>query len=387
MTVEHTFTAEIKAQLNKFFPDDADAILNASPLLQYINLKTKSAQKGSKSRGSFANLYAIYVLVEDYLNGNFDENSGYKDYAGAQFSPLFKRQRELPFGRKLQNHALNDRLNGEFRKFFPQEQILPIIRNVATNRYWFNEKLLIVKANKKTFNIAETVISIIDAYIRTKQDSFTKFIETFEGIRSLEDGVSTGTATELIVNMLAPNVDARIFEIVSYSILKYHYHHQVVFFGFDLKKLKKENLALYKTGRTNANDGGIDFVMRPLGRFFQVTETTDVRKYFLDIDKIQRFPITFVVKSEDTVAQLTDKIREKAQEQYPVTAVVQRYMDCIEEIINVPILLEHFESAISKGYLNAIVDEIIRQSKVEFNYLDAEAPGESEDGDPDELVE
>ena len=50
---------------------------------------------------------------------------------------------------------------------------------------------------------------------------------------------------------------------------------------------------LYKTGRTNANDGGIDFVMRPLGRFFQVTETVDVNKYFLDIDKIQRFPLTF----------------------------------------------------------------------------------------------
>lgn len=379
MIVEHTFTAEIKAQLSKSFPDDADAILSASPLLQYINLKTKSAQKGSKSRGSFANLYAIYVLVEDYLKGNFDENGGYKDYAGAQFSPLFKRQRELPFGRKLQNHALNDRLNGEFHKFFPQEQILPVIRNVATNRYWFNEKLLIVRANKKAFNIAKTVISIVDAYITAKQDSFTKFIKAFEGIRSLEDGVSTGTATDLIVNMLAPNVDARIFEIVSYSVLKYYYHHQVVFFGFGPEKLQKENLTLYKTGRTNANDGGIDFVMRPLGRFFQVTETTDVRKYFLDIDKIQRFPITFVVKSEEPVAQLTNKIREKAQEQYPVTTVVQRYMECIEEIINVPILLEHFEFAISKGYLNAVVDEIIRQSKVEFNYLDEEISGESED--------
>ena len=46
--------------------------------------------------------------------------------------------------------------------------------------------------------------------------------------------------------------------------------------------------------------------MTPLGRFFQVTETTDVNKYFLDIDKVQRFPITFVVKSTDT----EDEIRE-----------------------------------------------------------------------------
>ncbi len=33
-----------------------------------------------------------------------------------------------------------------------------------------------------------------------------------------------------------------------------------------------------------------------------------------------------------------------------------------------PILIERFKEAIGKGYLNAIIDEIIRQSKVEFNY-------------------
>jgi len=44
--------------------------------------------------------------------------------------------------------------------------------------------------------------------------------------------------------------------------------------------VEEDNLELYKTGRTNANDGGIDFVMKPLGRFFQVTETTDVKNTF-----------------------------------------------------------------------------------------------------------
>lgn len=43
---------------------------------------------------------------------------------------------------------------------------------------------------------------------------------------------------------------------------------------------------MYKTGRTNANDGGIDFVMRPVGRFFQVTEVNNYDKYLLDIDKV-----------------------------------------------------------------------------------------------------
>ncbi len=367
--MEHKFTPTILDKLKAAFGDDADAVYKASPLLQYINIKTKSAERGSKARGSFANLYAIYVLAEDYIKGKFGEKRPYKDYEGAQFSTLFKRQRELPFGQKLQNHALNARLNDEFHRYFPQVEVRPIIR--VDTKYWFNETLLIVTANKKKFNISNSIIAIIDSYIGAKQDAFTKFIETFEKLRDLEAGggaANRDKAIAEITEMLAPNVDARIFEIVSYSILKYFYYHQVVFFGFDIKKLQKENLTLYKTGRTNANDGGIDFVMRPLGRFFQVTETTDVRKYFLDIDKIQRFPVTFVVKSEDGVDALKANIKEKAAEQYPVTAVVDRYMACIEELINVPILIERFKEAIGKGYLNAIIDEIIRQSKVEFNY-------------------
>lgn len=371
--MEHKFTPTIFEKLKAAFGEDSEAVYTASPLLQYINIKTKSAERGSKARGSFANLYAIYVLVEDHIKGRFDAKRPYKDYEGAQFSNLFQRQRELPFGQKLQNHALNARLNDEFHKYFPSVEVRPIIRNVDTNRYWFNENLLLVTANKKAFNIGPAVISIIDSYVEAKQDAFDTFIETFEKLRELEAKTTNREkAIAEITGMLAPNVDARIFEIVSYSILKYFYHHQVVFFGFDLKKLQKENLTLFKTGRTNANDGGIDFVMRPLGRFFQVTETTDVRKYFLDIDKIQRFPITFVVKSEDSVDTLKANIKAKASEQYPVTAVVDRYMACIEELINVPTLIERFKEAIGKDYLNAIIDEIIRQSKVEFNYEEVE---------------
>ena len=59
---------------------------------------------------------------------------------------------------------------------------------------------------------------------------------------------------------------------------------QQIYWGWSPDELNAEYLVLYKTGRTNANDGGIDFVMKPLGRFFQVTETIDAGKYFLDID-------------------------------------------------------------------------------------------------------
>ena len=70
--------------------------------------------------------------------------------------------------------------------------------------------------------------------------------------------------------------------------MKYYYHNQNIYWGFEIDKIHEENLKLYKTGRTNANDGGIDFVMKPLGHFFQVTETVDENKYFLDIDKIEK---------------------------------------------------------------------------------------------------
>lgn len=136
---------------------------------------------------------------------------------------------------------------------------------------------------------------------------------------------------------------------------------------------------LYKTGRTNANDGGIDFVMKPLGRFFQVTETLDVRKYFLDIDKIERYPITFVIKSEESVDNLVSSLREGAERQYAIKAIVDKYMACIEEVINIPILQERFRKAVEQGYLSAIMDEIVRQSKVEFNYEEPDDPDVDDD--------
>lgn len=365
--MKHSFTETIKQILIDEFEEKADLIYSSCLLLQYINLKTSSAERGSKARSSFGNLYAIYVLVENSINKGFNINETYKDYEGAKFSALFQRQRELPFGEKLQNHALNDRVNGEFRKFFPRCENIPIIRDVSRKRYWINENLLICKVENQTYNIAESMIKIINQYIEVKQNKFDDFIKQCEQIKNLQTA-DKYQATNFVFELLAPNVDARLFEIVSYSILKYYYNEQVIYFGFELENIQEENLKLYKTGRTNANDGGIDFVMKPLGRFFQVTETTDVRKYFLDIDKIQRYPITFVIKSDIHVEELKRRINEKAEEQYYITTIVKQYMDAIEEIINLPILMERFEEAVEKGYLSLVLDEIIKQSKVEFNY-------------------
>jgi hypothetical protein len=378
--MESSFTNTIKNILQEHFGDRGELVFESSNLLQYINIKTKSANRGSKSRGSFANLYALYVLIEDYIKHNYHREGNYSKYEGAVFTYLFKRQRELPFGGKLQNHALNHRLNEEYKKYFPTSEYIPILRNVETNRYWINENLLKVNIDYKPVNIATTVINIIDEYIKAKRDAFEVFIKTCEKLQNIKEK-NPDEIKNFILALIAPNADARIFEIVSYSILKYFYNEKIVFFGFDINTLEKERLKLYKTGRTNANDGGIDFVMRPLGRFFQVTETTDVKKYFLDIDKIERFPITFVIKSNESIKVLRFNLEEGAKRLYLVDAIVQKYMSSIEEIINIPLLRERFEGSIKRGSIDRVLDEIILQSKVEFNYEEIDVDEDEDDTD------
>jgi hypothetical protein len=367
--MEHAFTQKIKSVLRRHFGAKADDIYQVSLLLQYINTKTRSANRGSKSRSSFANLYAIYVLVEDYLAGGFDTRGNYSKSEGAVFSQLFQRQRELPFGKKLQNHALNHRLNEEFKKYFPTCEFTPIVRDVQNNRYWINQNLVRVKMGKASFDLASSLVDIINEYIKTKSAAFDAFIESCAKLKGFKTSTSKESET-FILDLLSPNRDARIFEIVSFAILKYFYHDQTVYFGFDLEHLSRERLKLFKTGRTNANDGGIDFVMKPLGRFFQVTETLDMKKYFLDIDKIEHFPISFVIKSTESIGTLRQKLEAGARKQFGVQKVVGIYMACIEEIINIPVLQEHFAHTVSQGFLPAILDEIVKQSKVEFNYAE-----------------
>lgn len=365
--MKHDFTQNIFNILNNSFGNHSKSIFKQSELLQYINQKTVSAHRGSKARGSFANLYAIYVLVEDYIKNGFNEKGNYSKYEGACFSNLFKRQRELPFGSKLQNHALNQRMNQEFKKFFPTCGYIPIIRDVETKRYWINENLIKIKIDKIVFNISAVIIEIINAYILSKKDAFDNFIGTCEKLKSINNR-SSNEVTKFIIGLLDQNIDARIFEIVSYSILKVKYNNETVFFGFTKDSIEKESLKLYKTGRTNANDGGIDFVMKPLGRFFQVTETTDVKKYFLDIDKLEKFPITFVIKSDETSKKLFNKIKEGAKQQYSIEKVVENYMNCIEEIINIEYLKKSLQEIVEKNQINNVLKEIIKHSKVEFNY-------------------
>ena len=367
--MKHEFTKKIIEILENDFPNKGQQIFEKSELLQYINHKTKSVNRSSKSRSSFANLYAIYVLIEDYINKGFTQKANYEKYEGAKFSDLIKRQRELPFGAKLQNHALNHRMNQEFLKLFPTCNYIPIIRTTDTKRYWININLITIGINNKKYKIAIAILETISAYIKAKMENFDNFIATCSKLKNIKEQTNnTSEIKDFILSLLEPTVDARLFEIVSYSILKLYFNDKTIFWGLTKDTITEENLKLYKTGRTNANDGGIDFVMKPLGRFFQVTETTDLKKYFLDIDKLEKFPITFVIKSKESIDSLYNKIQKGAKQQYSIDIIVEKYISCIEEIINLDKLIEYLEIIIAQNSADKLLNEIIKHSKIEFNY-------------------
>ena len=140
--------------------------------------------------------------------------------------------------------------------------------------------------------------------------------------------------------------------------MKNHYKNIKVYFGYSLDNIKEEELQLYKTGRTNANDGGIDFVMRPVGRFFQVTEVNNYDKYLLDIDKVLHFPITFVIKTKQTkkrvLVELSEYIAVRAN---GMKVIEDRYNMAIEEIITINDLQQWTYDLDNSG-----IDEILRDT-------------------------
>ena len=74
----HSFSNKIIDILKSDFKNKNEDVFDKSLIIQYLNIKTRSADSGSKARGSFANIYAIYVLVEDYIKNQFHKKGSYK---------------------------------------------------------------------------------------------------------------------------------------------------------------------------------------------------------------------------------------------------------------------------------------------------------------------
>src|SRR5699024_1374064 len=335
--------------------------IKENKLLQFINDKTNAYNKGAKSRANYGSLFAIYVIIDDYIINEYDnKENDYNEYEGASFSPLFNKMRSLPFGSKLQNHALNNRTNSEFKKKYNNHGDI-IIRDQVRQKYWVNEELLYINE----VNIYKTIIDIIEKYIEFRKGNLAEFIDDCYELKKEKD---INKIIEFISFHISPNADARRFEIISFAILKNYYKSFSIWYGEYEDNIKKEPLNLYKTGRTNANDGGIDFILLPKGEVFQVTETIDFGKYFLDIDKLNKFPISFVVKVDEDAKQIFEKIKNSAEKKYEDTIVVKKYLDCINKIITISDLKQNISFIYKKNNINDVLEDIIKESEVEYNY-------------------
>ena len=348
----------VKDILSGCFGSDYQDIYDNSMMLQYLDKKMGAVHGDSKKRRSLANIYAIYSLLYFYKDEFYSNPDKYRAFDGYDYMKLFRFYRGLYGGSKLQNHALNSRVNGEFRNKFPDIRSDLIIIN--NGKYLLHIDYLYVNDT----DISKAACAVIEKYI----DLLMAKDHALVGIlQELEETTDYNEKRDRVTSLLNETAEARIFEIISYAILKNHYKNVKVYFGYSLDSIKEEYLKLYKTGRTNANDGGIDFVMRPVGRFFQVTEVENYDKYLLDIDKIMHFPITFVVKTEASKEAVNIALDTYiAVHSNGMKVIEDRYREAIEEIITIN-ELKQWISELNNDDIDGIIRDIDIYYKLEMN--------------------
>lgn len=327
-------------------------------MLQYLDAKMKAVHGNSKTRRSLANIYAIYSILYFYQKDFYEKKEQYRSFDGYDYMSLFSFYRKLYGGSKLQNHALNSRVNGEFHnKIKDAVNDLIIINN---GKYLIHIDYIYVEG----FDNSKISCKIIEKYIALLMEKDAVLISVLEELKNMTD-LSEKKAK--INALLTEDSEARIFEIISYAILKNHYKNITVFFGYDKYSVKEVALELYKTGRTNANDGGIDFVMRPVGRFFQVTEVNNYDKYLLDIDKVMHFPVSFVIKTKKSRENVLAELRQYITHRSSGMAVLEdRYRKAIEEIITIN-ELQMWNDELSNEDINGIIYDMDIYYKLEMN--------------------
>ncbi len=350
----------IKNILKNAYGDNWEQYFNDSPLIQYLNLKSGAIHGNSKTRKALANWYAIYSILTFYKNAGFINNRDkYSTFGGFPYSKLFEFQRQQYGGAKLQNHGFNSRTNDEFANKISKDIARPLIVK-DKGSYLIHPDFLYVHDE----DITEVVLEIIEEYkniLRAKDHSFMQILE------ELKDEDNDFGKKEKIKLLLSDDSEARIFEIISYAILETHYRNQTIFIGKTRSEITEKCLELFKTGRTNANDGGIDFVMRPIGRFFQVTEVDTYDKYFLDIDKVNHFPLTFVVKTHTDSSIIKKELLDYGTKKSGGLKLLETsYHSAIEEVITINELIKWLDDLNDKD-LTFLIEEIDRYFRVEMN--------------------
>lgn len=207
------------------------------------------------------------------------------------------------------------------------------------------------------------MIEVINHYVSLITEKQTDIIGEIESIKSTNELVA------FFENAFMPKSDARLFEIASYVVLQHHYQSMSMWIGETKDSVKVQSLQLYRAGRTNANDGGIDFVLKPLGRIFQVTETLDFRKYFLDFEKLNRYPISFVIKTELSKLDVLSRIKKDAVRYKLDPKTLNVYLSLFEEITTLADLRK-IASNFKTVSLKSMKDELLVQFKLEYGLFD-----------------
>lgn len=359
----------IKKILEDSYGDDWENVYKKSELIQYLNSKSNAIHGDSHSRRSLANWYAIYAILTFYKDKGFvNKKDEYLKFDGFKYTPLFDFTRIQYGGEKLQNHGFNSRVNGEFRNKISDEKDknknLIVINN---GKYLIHPDYLYIHFKEKEIDIVPVVLNIIKKYQSILFEKDNEFAELLKDIKSL---TSYKVQRDDLIKLLNKDTEARVFEIMAYAILESHFKNIKVYIGFSKKDLEEKYLQIYKTGRTNANDGGIDFVMKPLGRFFQVTEVSKYDKYFLDIDKVNHYPITFVVKTNKPADEIRNELLEYGTEKSGgLEFLEKKYHESIEEVITINELVK-WMSELNNEDIAFLIDEIDRYFKLEMNIVE-----------------
>ena len=149
----------IKDILSEDYPKEFQRVYDNSLLLQYLDKKMKAVHGNSKTRRSLANIYAIYSILYFYQSDFYNQPEKYRQFGGYDYMRLFNYYRGLYGGSKLQNHALNSRVNGEFKNKFPDiANDLIIIDN---GKYLLHIDYLYVNKH----DISKTCCRVIEKYV------------------------------------------------------------------------------------------------------------------------------------------------------------------------------------------------------------------------------
>jgi hypothetical protein len=345
-----TFVATIAARYG--FSEDA-------LLVKYLERKTKAATRGAKARRSLGNVYALLVVSQDFVAGKVN---------GSRFTELLARMKNLPFGSKLQNHPLDNRLNDEFRRQMGVDgDLLPIqATSVDGQKARRVSPALLAHDGMDPIYAAQFIVDVVEEYVRLITEKQTSYLDEIHDIGDADE------LAKFLVGAFVPSSDARLFEIVSFVLLAEHFRNRTLWVGKTKADVAEESLRLFRSGRTNANDGGIDFVLKPSGRFFQVTETLDFGKYFLDFEKVNRFPLSFVVKVEAEAVDAEATIRTDALRSGRYTKdQVEVFMALFDEVFTLPDLRRILSDLPGDATsVDRMKGELALQFQLEYGLLD-----------------